>query len=367
MGRIDKTDKNFEVATAVDRTDLEWHPVTEEGFAIYGLYAPLIYGGKAPSFRRLPDQVAASVSDGVKELNPNPAGGRLRFTSDSEYIAIRCTSKPQFAPHMPLTGSSGFDLYLTENGETRFEYEFVPPFEFEKDGTTITYESGYSFGSANSRDLTLNFPLYTNVDKLEIGLVKGACITRSPGYSIPVPVVFYGSSITQGGCASRPGNAYQGFLSRKFDFDYINLGFSGSAKGELAMAEYIKNLKMSAFVYDYDYNALTAEHLYKTHYLFYKVIRDANKDLPILCLSRPTFKPAKEPDHRRAAVESTVSRAIAEGDHNIYFLSGEELFGTDARDCCTVDGCHPNDLGLYRMAKAMEPYMEKLLEKVLKK
>jgi lysophospholipase L1-like esterase len=164
-------------------------------------------------------------------------------------------------------------------------------------------------------------------------------------------VVYYGSSITQGGCASRPGNAYQAIISRETNVDHVNLGFSGSAKGEPAMAEYIKNLPMSVFVMDYDHNCNNAEHLRETHHTFYRIIREANPDLPIVIVgSSAILLKEKEFAARREVVIESYRQALAEGDKNVYFIDGRELFAGDCWDACTVDGTHPNDFGFFRMA-----------------
>ena len=143
---------------------------------------------------------------------------------------------------------------------------------------------------------TINFPLYHDVYELYVGLKEGSTILKAPDYSVKVPMVFYGSSVTQGGCASRPGTCYQAYLSRWFDADYINLGFSGNGKAEDEMIEYLAGLEMAAFVSDYDHNAPNAEHLLKTHEKLYREIRKKHPDLWALLLkwdadSPVTFKP----------------------------------------------------------------------------
>ena len=174
------------------------------------------------------------------------------------------------------------------------------------------------------------------------------------------PIVFYGSSITQGGVASRPGNAYTAIASRRLCCDHINLGFSGSAKGESEIAEYIAGLDMKAFVYDYDHNAPNSEHLRLTHEKLYRRIRESHSDIPYIMISKPT---GYEHDRvRRAIIMDTYRNAVNDGDENVYFLDGATLFVGDEREACTVDGCHPNDLGFYRFAKALEPILKACLK-----
>lgn len=211
-------------------------------------------------------------------------------------------------------------------------------------------------------DYTINFPLYDGVKELYIALKKGAVILEPTPYSHSVPVVYYGSSITQGGCASRPGNSYEAIISRRLDVDYRNLGFSGSGKAEDLMAQYLADLEMSIFVCDYDYNAPDVEYLEKTHLPLYRAVRSKQPNVPIIFVSAPdilmdpeTFVP------RREVIRRTYTIALEEGDRNVYFIDGAELFDGDDWDSCTVDGCHPNDLGFYRMAMRIEREIVQLL------
>jgi len=166
--------------------------------------------------------------------------------------------------------------------------------------------------------------------------------------------------ITQGACASRPGNTYEGMISRALGTDYINLGFTGSAKAEEEMARYISALDMSAFVYDYDHNAPTLGHLEATHGKMFRTIRERNPDLPILILTRPVYRPSEEEKQRLAVVRKTYEEAVAAGDRNTCFIEGSALMRY-ARNDGTADGCHPNDLGFYSMAKCMIRQLKTLL------
>lgn len=186
-------------------------------------------------------------------------------------------------------------------------------------------ENVIEFGTSQMRDITIDFPLYSEVCELYIGLDGKSQITEAQPYKYDKPVVYYGSSITQGGCASRAGTSYEGFISRRFNCDYINLGFSGSARGEDEITEYIKELDMKLFVYDYDYNAPTAEHLKNTHEKMFKAIRNNNPDLPIIMLTRPKFYPTADEVERKAIVRATYENAVNAGDKNVYFIDGKEL------------------------------------------
>ena len=253
---IAKIDKNFSIETKIDRPSIRFLSVLSEPFRIYGAFYE---DGK---FRRIPETVAKTVNDGVYGLHANTAGVRVRFKTDSPYVAVSVKyGSIGKMSHFALTGSAGFDLYV----DGKYYKSFVPPFN-ASDG----YEGVADFDTEEMREITINFPLYSEVRELYIGLFGKAEIAEPKPDTIDSPIVYYGSSITQGGCASRPGNAYQGFVSRALDADFINLGFSGSARGEETIANYIKYLKMSAFVYDYDHNAPNSEHLRKTHEPMFK-------------------------------------------------------------------------------------------------
>ena len=137
--------------------------------------------------------------------------------------------------------------------------------------------------------MTVFLPLFGEVESLEIGICEGASLSAHTPYTHNLPVVFYGSSITQGACASRPGRAYEAMISRKYDLNYIGLGFSGACRAEKAIVEYMATLEMSAFVSDYDHNAPTREHLAATHHYLYETIRRKHPDIPYFMITRPDF------------------------------------------------------------------------------
>ena len=183
-------------------------------------------------------------------------------------------------------------------------------------------------------------------------------------YKYPEQVVFYGSSITQGLAASHAGRTYVDQVCRALDTEYLNLGFSGSARGEDSIREYIASLPMSAFVLDYDHNAPSLDHLRATHEPLYRAVRKAHPDIPILIMNRPDFYDWLDDDHeRRAIVRATYEKALAEGDERVWFIDGESFFGEGiARFDYTVDGCHPNDAGFDRMAAVVLPVLCEMLE-----
>ena len=345
MSDISTIDKNLKIAESFGRDDIVLYNAAEAPFRLFGVYY------KDGAYRRMPKEVASAVNDGVCQLSEHTSGGRVCFSTNSECIALTCT-RPGFwaMGHMARTGVSGFSLYERMDGRWVYLATFVPP------GTQSGFSSIVNLpGGKKERALMLQMPLYAPISSLKIGVAEGSSLSAWHGeYTHKKPIVFYGSSITQGGCSSTPGGDYAGRVCRRFDSDYINLGFSGSAKGEEAMMKYIASLDMSIFVYDYDYNAPDAEHLAKTHYAGYRTVREAKPELPIIMMSSPNYdKIGFNAPERRDIIAASYERARAEGDENVYFIDSKVHFATFNADECTVDGCHPNDLGFTRMAEAL--------------
>lgn len=353
--RIEEIDANFKL-NAVKEPDVVWHSVKDVPFRTYGI----LYSEEEECYRRVPKEVTQQIQNPLIEwISHTTAGGRVRFTTDARYVAVRCVAAPGgLVSHMPATGSVGFSLTNEENvffGRVSPEVASVTadaPFAFE--GKILTDSKRHTY--------TLHFPLYHGVKAVFIGLPDGAELSAPTHYTHERPVVFYGSSITQGGCASRPDNCYTGLLCEWCDTDILNLGFSGNAKGEIPMAEFIAETDPSVFVFDYDYNAPTPEHLAATHEPFFRAFRAKRPDTPVIILSRPNYNPAnKYHCEQRRIIEETYENAVAAGDKNVYIIPAEALFGENDRQHCTVDRVHPNDLGFYRMAKAVYPILSKIL------
>ena len=338
MSSIEKIDPNFLVKASVDKDDVKFYDAEGAPFKIYGIFR------EGDEFRRMPENVAKSVSPGVYYGHTSTAGGRVRFKTDSKYVAIYAQmGNLGKMPHFALSGSLGFDMYA----DNTYIKSFIPPFDVEGEFSGVIDLDGNGL-----RDIVINFPLYSSVKKLYIGISENARLEAGDSYCNDKPVVYYGSSITQGGCASRPGMSYQAIVSREFNCDYINLGFSGNAKAEDEIIDYIKNLDMSVFVYDYDHNAPNVEHLRNTHEKMFNAIRNAHPDIPIIVMSRPKNILDDTEVERRNVIETTCKNARAAGDNNVYFVDGKmltEFCGNEG----TVDGTHPTDFGFVSMANTV--------------
>lgn len=346
---LDEIDRNLKTTGISNRSRLQFFDIRQEPFRVYGLCDDR----QQPAFVRMPPDAAKSVSLGVEVLSRNTAGGRVRFSTDSDVIVLHAVMPAvgRF-PHMPLTGSAGFDLYVDDPGDgiSRYWKTFVPPIDMSNG-----YESEIRFPSPKKRFITIHFPLYSEVRNVLIGIDREASLGKGLSYWNELPVVCYGSSITQGGCASRPGNCYQNILAMQLHMDFLNLGFSGSGKAEDSMIDYLAGLPMAAFISDYDHNAPDAEHLKKTHYKLYEAIRKTHPGIPYLMLSRYDFLGShyEENIERRDVIYETYRRARAAGDRNIYYIDGASVFRGQYQEMCTVDATHPNDLGFALLANAI--------------
>ena len=346
---IEEIDRNFQQATVGGR-DVAYKDA---------LQAPCVLSGfpwrdPAKPLYRLPAAFTdQEVNPGALSLARHTAGGAIRFRTDSPYIAVRaqlaCSSDMN---HMPRAGSAGFDLYRGSGAAVEY-CKTVQPGRDQKQIENLLVTGG----TGQMTDYILYLPLYGSASTIEVGLAPDATLEAPTPQAISRPVLFYGSSITQGGCASRPGNAYTTMLCRAIDAPQINLGFSGSGRGEIAIARAIAGLELAAFVMDYDHNAPTPEHLQKTHEPFFQAIRQEQPNLPVIMMSKCDFRDSRDHGARRAIIRKTYDNAVAAGDRHVWFVDGETLFGTEDRDACTVDGCHPNDLGFYRMYKTVLPVL----------
>ena len=351
-------DPNFLQADKAEEGTVDWYEVSFDAFDIYGLVCDNDILG-----RRIPHSIAETVSRGVRGQNGYTAGGRIRFSTDSEFLALKVEyakgAVPTVCNHCI---TYGFDLYQLDRkkGTEAFVAAFRPANGFD------CRAAEFKVNTRNRGEITyytLNMPHFAEVKTLSLGVARGKRIERGYCYRNPKPVIFYGSSITHGAAAGRPGNTYENFISQKYNLHYRNLGYAGNAKGEPVMAEYIADCEMLAFVCDYDHNAPTLEHLAATHYPFYETIRKKHPEIPYVMITRPDF--FRDPinhDKRRAIILESYNRAIASGDKNVYFIDGETLFRGDCAESCTSDGCHPNDLGFYRMAEKIGSALARILE-----
>lgn len=347
---ISDLDKNFAAQKVEIKGETAVYDITSAPFSLHGMTKT------EAGFIRMDETVAASVNEGVALFNYCPAGGRLRFVTDSPYVTLYVEGPEyeKFDGCMAPNGKAGFSLYETTGGGQRLLHIFGP-----------ARETSFAFNTKATREITIYFPIYYAPTNVKIGLAADAFVGEAKPYTIQTPVVFYGSSITQGATASHPGNGYVSMLSRRFDFDYVNLGFSGNCKGEPAMANYIAGLSMSAFVLDYDHNAPSVEYHRETFYPFYETVRNAQPDLPIVMMTMPYGRymiNGWSEDHRKV-IEEAYQKGLAAGDKNLYYVNQNNSFDRLGGQDGTSDMIHPNDLGFACMTDAMMPVFQKIFKK----
>jgi len=339
---------------------------TDDGFTYLSATDPrMVIGGIThPSqnngeYYRLDALDQQAYSEAVAYYAKHTSGATVRFRTDADQLALRVSMRsPQTAMcHMADRGAYGFDVYVGEGGQRIYCGQPLQLF---------THEEGFTEYVAlpqGDKEVLINLPLYGGVVSVEVGLPDGASLT-APAARARGTIGFYGSSITQGACVSRPGSAYPNIICRTLDADCMNLGFSGVALGEQAIAEYIASRELAAFVLDYDHNN-TVEGLRDTHYAFYETVRKAHPDLPIVMVTQPVFTiPASEEQlQRQSIIEASYRRARENGDENVYYVCGGDFFPDERIDLYTVDMLHPNDLGHYHMAQAIGAVLEEVLKR----
>ncbi len=340
---------------------MDWYSADDAPFCLDGLH----WRKKGEAFRRMPLE-GHSISPYIDAtLSWHTAGAMLRFVTDAAEIRIDARlHKNARMDHMASTGSMGFDLYCGQGsakkfvGVTRFDRnldEYLVPV-FQLDGR-----------EQKEREFTLHFPLYSGVADFRIGLSSGAKVKAPSPWSDSRPVVVYGSSIQQGGCASRPGMCHTNIMSRMLNRPFINLGFSGSGKGEPAAAELMASVENPAmFILDYAANA-NNEGLRNTLTGFIDILRKKHPLTPILLVSVTPWKSELEQcECVPFRMEQTVlflnelQRRRDAGDKNIHFLDGYGLYGANWSEC-TVDGVHATDFGFYMIARKMAPVISGIL------
>ena len=338
-----------------EKYNIEYHNIKEEPFRVYGL----LYD-EQEGYIRLTKEFVDTKPTGqkLKGLYTMDAGGRVRFKTNSRYVAIKVVfNNSHWVPvKMSETSSCGFDVSI-KNKKGSFDHGAT--FENEK-GNSKGFQSLVDLYNNETKDLVINFPIFGGVKELMVGVEKGSKIEKGSEYRNSKPVIFYGSSITHGAFASRPSCTYEMVLSNKYDIDHTNLGFSGSCRAEEDIMEYLSKLDMSAFVLDYDYNSESEEYLEVTHYRAYRIIRDAHPDIPIVLASRPNYDTYEyNGPRRRDIIKKTYDKAVEEGDKNIYFVDGKKCFKNFMKSGYTVDLSHPNDSGFRVMANAFEKEFKK--------
>ena len=361
---IGKWDPNLAEKTAVVTNGMKW---------IDGRNMPLegrAFDDTATYFERLPAGVTTNVNGGVRGMKRHTAGMQLRFRTDSPRICLEWTpdGDPKSFPHMAQTGINGIDVYRFDEIERRWKYLHTGiVWDASKPGRmTLEWFPNHA--------CLVHLPLYNGLKDLKVGILPHCSVKplgpRASG--VDRPVVFYGTSITHGGCCSRPGMGFVNILGRMYDLPVVNLGFSGSGRMELEMSEHLARIDASCYVLDCLWNmgsrafgdkpGATVEENFEP---FVRNLRAKRPDVPIVIAESCDVYCGESPrsPHHQAKdrfVRGVYDKLIAEGWKRLHWLPKDEMYADDYEG--TVDGCHPNDLGMMSMAKAFGGAVRKALK-----
>jgi lysophospholipase L1-like esterase len=342
---------------AAESAPLRWVSFPGEPMQVSGLPWFSENGGE---LIRLPVRLKDSYREPVWDLAQSPSGGRIRFRTDSTAVAIRLEyPKPPGMTNMHAFGQTGVDLYIegVYRGTAIASRDAAP-------GKTEEH-TYFEKQPRAEREITLYLPLYMPVKVLAIGVDPEAQLRPPSPLRIAKPLVFYGTSITQGGCASRSGMSYQAILGRLLDADFVNLGFSGNGLGEPELARAVASIDASYFVLDFAQNNPTVESLAANYAPFLETIRESHPETPVLVITpiysaRESWSRDARLEDMRELIRQAAARRIAAGDRHLEIVEGTDLLGPSRGDGL-VDGTHPNDLGFQWMAEGLAGRIAKVL------
>jgi len=320
-------------------------------------------------YDRLPANVTTNVNGGVRSMKHHTAGMQFRFTTDSSKLVFKWVpySERLAMDHMPSTGVSGIDVYRFDAERGRWLYVKTGRIKSAKGGSLkLDWTPG--------TPCLVNLPLYNGIKEFEVGIEPDAAIypvgPRKSG--VAKPVVFYGTSITQGGCASRPGMSFVNIIGRDLDVPVVNLGFSGSGVMELEMSDHIARIDASCYVLDCVRNMGTAtgekanaahgyllgRNVEENYEPFIRNLRAKRPNVPIVMAEQGDVY-QRPPNVKDRFVRALYEKLVAEGWENLVYLTKDVMFPPDMEG--TVDGTHPNDWGMMALAKTYGNAVKKAL------
>jgi len=337
-----------------------WDDKTAQRFAITD--TRMVVSGLAwfseekPVLRRLPSRMKDVLPPKVWGLAQSPSGARIRFTTDSATIAVVAQVTAPVAGTAANIANSGLDLYV-DGG-----YYGSAPANAEG-----VIRKQWNVGLERKlREITLYLPMGKSIEVRDILLDHAAVVEAPRPFALAKPVVYYGSSITQGAGASNPGLVYPALLSRWLNVDFVNLGFSGNGFGEPALARAVAEIDAACFVVDYWANPSTA--VYRdTLPGFIAILREKHPLTPII-VTGPYYNPSEDQPgeagrrqiEKRVVAREFVAARQRAGDRHITHVDGLEMLSKAQADGL-VDARHANSLGSYFCAKGLEPHLRRAL------
>lgn len=352
-GSLEKIDPELKATQSKSKSDFVWQDARRYKLTGFG------WEEAAKKFQRLPDKAKDMVRSHVWSLSKHAAGGTLEFSvKGTNRLGVRWKNSGSSMHHMNSIGCSGLDLYVVHEGKWRWLRSFSTN---KKAGL----HSGFvSLDPTKAYHFRLYMPLYNGLQQLDIGLPAHVKFTQSE--SDRKPVVIYGTSITQGACASRPGMAYTAILGRWLDREVINLGFSGNGKLEEEIAQLMAEIDAAAYLIDclpnmYP-NEFSQDQIRDRAITLVEILRKARPEIPIVLsedrsYANDYFNPKE--NIRRLALDEAYKILLKKGVKKLSYVKGDDLLGDDSEG--TVDNSHPNDLGMWRMAEAFYQVMKPIL------
>ena len=370
MTNISKIDPHMAIKDSTVEGILWHNPLNASLFNLYGSEA--VYEGDYARLSREDRETIKPISEAVEWLSKHSSGIGLKFKTDSNRIIIDVKLRgPHDMAHMPATGQCGFDLYVYDEELNDYILHNTTTYKISQNEyrCDLSQFCNYDFGKVE-REYIINFPLYQGILDLRIGLEEDA-ITKPVYFRNDGKIVVYGTSITQGGCVSRPGLVYTNILSRWLGIEVYNQGYSGSALMEPIMGDIIgKFSNQKLLVLDAEANAGCDYKMRDRLEEFVLNYKRYQPNVPILFVSRVHFgmdrydkKRVELKEFYKSFVHDFIKKYRERG-YKMYFLDGDKFFdGFDINYTeFTVDGIHPTDFGNYLIAK----YYYESIEKIFK-
>ncbi|MBQ6142548.1 MAG: SGNH/GDSL hydrolase family protein [Kiritimatiellae bacterium] len=359
---ISRWDSRMAIETAVVSNGVKWIdgkalPIEGRAFSNVDHY-----------YDRLPSNVTKAVNGGVRSMKHHTSGMMFRFSTDSKRLVFKWVpyNSHLSMDHMPSTGVSGIDVYRFDAKKGRWLYV--------KTGRITNAAKGGSLDIpwTPGTPCLVNLPLYNGVKEFTLGIDEKATVKalgpRKSG--IDKPVVFYGTSITHGGCASRPGMSFVNIVGRELDVPVVNLGFSGSGVMEFEMSEHLAAIDASCYVLDClwnmgmtkarDINNRRGRNVDQNYEPFIRNLRAKRPGVPIV-MAEMCDVYCGEPNSKDRCVKRLYDKLVAEGWKDLVYLPKSAMYTDDLEG--TVDGCHPNDWGMKHLAKAFGDAVARALGK----
>ena len=334
-----------------DVLDSSHFRMINRGFSVAETHTP---------FTRIPEALRDSVRPGLWDRGLCSSGYAFRFATNSKRIGIEYNLLwNAHLPHMAYTGIKGTDLYILRPDGV---WEFVNCNRPTRDSIqTKTFVENLD---GQMHEYMLYLPLYDGINWMRVGIDSTAVIT-APTVNSPAlrkKIVFYGTSVLQGGCATRPGMVGTSIIQRDLNVECVNLGFSGEGKMDFCMARAMATIPdVVAYVLDPIPNC--TEMMCDTlTYDFVKILRTLRPDVPIFMVEGMKYSYEKYDSffrnylpRKNAAFFRNYERLKKENPRNLFYIDRYNQWGPDNEG--TVDGIHLTDIGFYFYAKKLEPYL----------